>query len=564
MLIALLLPSVSLAADVWTPGANIEDAASIQVSRQGFSGLSALIPALIPPDPIVIPPVDQSASFYAFTLNDAWVQLHATGADIVPATGVLNVQIDLLVNLNDPDVDPSLGLPPLFTLHYDIFGAGEDCPGYTDPFPVTATVPFSLTVVPGPDGHPRLDATMGTIGVVNGLSSDYLHLDCNIGTLERVLNFFNLSLVDLIIQVANPMLVQQIQSQQASLEAQVEAALNSAYLNQDVDVNGVPLHLELYPQDVAITPDGMDIRMQGLSSAPPNECTDAFDVAGGSLATAGAVPPLTAVPTTAHAGLVLSDDWPNQALYAIWRGGLLCYDLSNGQISLPIALDTTLLGLLGGDPFRELFPDATPMIVRTEPRQAPVVDYQGNHDITVQAHDLGVEFFTDLDYRKVHVLGIALDIDAGIDAALDDTTGQMAVNVALGDNDIGVRVPSDEFEPGTEDAVGTAFKGLVGTFIEPLLGSALQSLAFGLPSTNGVGLQSLDLAPHGDGTWLGAWATVGPVTYTGSGCGGGCGGTTDTASTDTATAGGTCNGGPAAPMIAVLAAGVALRRRRAV
>ncbi len=558
MVIWLVASSVANA-QAWPPGANIQDAASVQVSRDGFQGLSDLVPAVIPAEPIPLDPITQGSGLFSISLTNGWIGLEATNVDLVPGLDVLDVTIDILVNIND-DLDK-------FNLDYSVLFS-DSCTGYVEPFPVSATLPVSLEVVTGPEGKPVLDATIGTAVVTNELESKYIQLDCATGdilAIDALLDkFTGFSLVELLIDYAQPLIEQQIQSQTADIEAQIETALQSAYLNQDVDVNGVMLHLELYPQDVTITPDGMDLRMQGLSSAPPAECTTEFDTLGGSIRTDGTLPPVTQVPTDADAGLVLSDDWPDQALYSIWRGGVLCYDLSNGQIALPIALDTGMLGLLGGDPFRALWPDAKPMIVRTEPRLAPVMKYDGVHDLVVVAHDVGVEFYAELDYRNVHALGVAIDLDAGVDVALDSTTGDMAVQVALGDDEIAVRVPSDEFARGTEASIGTAFEGLVGSFIEPLLGDALQSLSFGLPNLNGVGLQSLTLAPHGDPTWLGAWASVGPVTYTGSsGCGcGGCGGSTDTAATDTGSTGGTCNGGPAAPVVAVLLAGAFLRRRR--
>lgn len=559
MVIWLVASSVANA-QAWPPGANIEDAASIQVSRDGFQGLSDLIPAVIPTDPIPLDPIDQgSPPLFEIHLTNGWIGLEATDVDLVPGNDVLDVTIDILVNIND-ELDN-------FDLTYDTILFGDSCTGYVAPFPVSATLPVSLDVITGPDGKPVLDATIGTAVVTNELESKYIQLDCATGdilAIDALLDkFTGFSLVELLIDYAQPLIEDQIQSQTADIEAQIETALQSAHLDQDVDVNGVLLHLELYPQDVTITPDGMDLRMQGLSSAPPAECTTAFDTLNGSLRTDGTLPDVTNVPVDADAGLVLSDDWPDQALYSVWRGGVLCYDLSNGQISLPIALDTSMLGLLGGDPFRALWPEPKPMIVRTEPRLPPVVDYDGVHDLVVVAHDVGVEFYTELDYRNVHALGVAIDLDAGVDVALDSTTGEMAVQVAMGDDEIAVRVPSDEFARGTEADIGAAFEGLVGSFIEPLLGDALQSLAFGMPNLNGVGLQSLALQPHGDGTWLGAWASVGPVTYTGSsGCGcGGCGGS-ETGGADTGSTGGTCNGGPAAPILAVLLAGAFLRRRR--
>lgn len=554
-MIAWLLATSAATADTWPPGTNLIDAAAIQISDDGFASMSTVLPQAVPSDPVVLDPVVQEEMLYSVSLSNAWVGVETTALELIPQDGVLDIRFDLLVNINDPDVDPTLGLPPKFNLDYTALFISDECLGWIEPFPVGATLPFSLDVVTGPDGKPVLDATMGAFTLENGLGTEHIQLECGTGsliTIDQVIKEISgYSLVDYLIESMEESLYDQIAALQADLEAQLEDALNQAYLDQTVDVNGIPLHVELYPQEVEITEDGMDLRLQGLSSAPPAACTDLFDPdEAGSIKTSGDLPDIGDFPSDSHAGLVLSDDYPNQLLYALWRGGLLCYDLSAGQVDIGFDLDTSLLGLLGGEPFQALFPEAQPMIVRTEPRQSPVVEYDGNHDLIVQAHDVGLEFYTELDYRNVHALGVALDVDAGVDFAFDDQTGLAAVEVALGEDEIGVRIGSNELAPGSDEAIVVAFQGLMDSIITPMIGDALTGLSFGVPSYEGLGLVDFQVDAMGDGTWLGGLAVLGPVTYTGD-CSQGC-------------SGGGCNGGPVAPVLAVGLAALVARRRRPV
>jgi hypothetical protein len=538
----LLLVHAASAQETWPPGETVPDAASIHVTKAGFDSVAGLIPSFLPTEPIPVDPVSDAQGWgcvnYAYSLTDAWVGMEATGAEIVPRTDVIDVKIHLNAWVNDAS--------DKFLLWYEIFCSDSDCPGYVDPFPLTATIPFALQVIDGPDGKPMLDAAMGDIQLENGLDNSHIQLDCSIDDVESVLNIFGLSFYDLVIGLAEDQIKSELESQKADLEATLEEALAAAHVNTDVDVNGIPLHLELYPRTVDVTDAGLALGMQGLADAPASGCVDAFDP-GGSLRTDGAPQPVADDPAGSQVGILVSDDFADQALYALWRGGLLCYDLTESE-SVPVDLTTSLLGALGGDRMKELWPEGDEqMAVFTAPRQAPVVDYAGSHDVTVVVGDLGIEFMAPLDYRNVHALGVALDIDAGVDVTFDGATGQAAIAVDVGEGAITTRVHSNEFG-ADPDQVVTSFGGLVDSMVGSLLGSALEGMSFSLaPFAEGLGLQSLTLEPAGDGTWLGAWAAIGPVDYTGDGsegCGGGC-----------------STGSPAAALASLLALAFTRRRR---
>ena len=187
-------------------------------------------------------------------------------------------------------------------------------------------------------------------------------------------------------QFAEPILMIYIEDQKAQIEADLEEQLKAAYFADTISLGDVSMDLEIEPQAVVISADGLDIRVQGHASAPQGECMTERDT-DGSIKTQTSVPPLSDNTGTTEFALVLSDDIANQALYAVWRSGLLCYDLANADFELPFPLNTSLLGIVGGEGFQELFPESLPMAVVTSPDQAPTVDYQSNADLTAVARE---------------------------------------------------------------------------------------------------------------------------------------------------------------------------------
>lgn len=517
-------------------GALISDAASVQLTPDGLHAAADLVPAVFPTAPTPVAPMSDSGGFscfnYAYAVSNVWVGTKLRGADLVAGDGALQLVLDLDVWVNDAS--------DKFILDYELFCDDTRCPGYVKPFPVTATVPFTLSVVPGPDGHGRLDATMGDVGLVHGLTSEEIELDCTIDTIDEVLDYFGLSIYELLIGLAEDQLKAQIDDQKADLEAQLEEALAAAVLDTTVDVSGIPLHIGMWPETVSVTRAGLAIGTEGLAEAPAIGCV--VDP-GVSVGTDGAPPGPGDAPAGGHAGALVSDDFANQALYALWRGGLLCTTVD--PASSPVALDTNLLVAIGGDPWAALFPEGKPLEIKTDPRQAPVAKWDGAHDADIVINDLGVEIFAEVDHRQAHVLGVALAVDAGLDVAFDGATGQLNATVGLGEGDIVPTIASNDFAPGTEADLERGLSGLIGSLAGDLLGGALPELAFAVPPlAEGLGFTSLDVDGVGDGTWLGAWGALGPVAYTGGE--GGCGG---------------CDSGSLAGAIAIAAAIAAIRRR---
>lgn len=506
MLLLLALPMATAA--TWPAGSTVEDAAALQLSEEGLAAAGALLPTMVPATAMPVPPVEYAGGNpdwclnYELTLDDAWVSFAVDSATIIPGAGQLTLRFDAHAWLND-ETDP-------FTLTYELFCLGEDCPGYVEPFPVTIDAPVSLDV--RADGY--IDATIGEVSYTHGLESSHFALSCNIDTIDEVLDYFGYSLFEFIVSIAETQISSVIEDQKDDIEATLEEVLNQARVDTTVDMAGIPLEVELDPQDIWISPEGLELVYEGRLSAPEDGCVAEWDP-GESVGGDSSVPPVSEAPEGTHAALLVSDDMANQGLYAIWRGGLLCQELpGEGDVELPIALDTTLLGLLAGDAFDEVIPETVPLIIRTAPRKPPVVDYDTEHDLTVEITELGLDLYAPVDYRMAHPLGLDVAVDAGVDLAFDGTTGKMDVLVTLGQDDITAVASSNELVPEATADIEANFGSTVAGLMDAMLGSLLSDLSFDLPSLEGFGLTSMEMeAVPGAEDWLRGRATVGDVPY---------------------------------------------------
>ncbi|MEC7948066.1 MAG: hypothetical protein VX265_10905, partial [Myxococcota bacterium] len=434
---------------------------------------------------------------------------------------------------------------------------GDDCYGYVDPFNATVSATLGLDVVTGTDGRPTIEATVGEISLGYDLTGTDINIDgCFIGGVENVLNFFGLSLFDLILNIASGFIDDTVADFGPEIESLLEDALGAAVIEQELELEGVVMDLGLYPAEIDIDNPGVRVWMDGYTAvAAPADCVASYDP-GGSLATPSDPPRLDDVPDDApgyHAGLHLSDDFGNQALYSLWRGGLLCQTVDEELTGFP--LDTSILGLMAGDAFADLFPDSKPLVIETRPMTPPTLQFGGETDLGIDVRDLGLDFYAELDGREVLIVGMELATPAGINLAFDSTTGDVGVEIALEASDLDVAVTQNEFKPGTESDIEANFAGVFDTIVGPILDGVVGDLSLSLPGFSGFGLTGLDLQGVGtNGDWLGAYAQVGAVQYESAGC-------DDEASDCSGGCGTTGRGGGRVVLLTLPLALVLLRRR---
>ena len=545
----LLTLTSALAIAAHSPGAVIEDAVLIDITPEGFGAVTDLIPALLP-ERIDVPGLSDDGGIYEYELAGMWVSIGVTQADIIPRNGYLDLNVDLSIRVNESS-NP-------FSLFFEILWVISDtCYGYVNPFDANISAQIGLKVVDtNGDGIGELDATISNLGFsydIDG-ADDISLSSCFIGDVEEVLNFFGLSIWDLALDLAGPLLTSAVNDFIPDLEATIEDAFSQAYIQEELDLAGTTVTLEVMPSDVIIEPAGLRLAMSGgLSSPEPAPCIAPYDP-GGSLETPSSAPSIGGGPGH-HIGVYLSDDFGNQALYSLWRGGLLCYSVTAEEIGFPI--DTSILGLLAGDAFDELFPTSKPLIIETRPAQPPTLGFDGDSVVALQLEQLGLEFYAELDYRQALILGMDLSADVGADLSLDAATGNLDVLVDLSSDAVDAVVSDNEFKPDANASIEDNFAGVFDTLVGGVVGGLLGDLGFALPAFEGFGLTSMVLEPAGnDGDWLGLYANIGEVSYGGAGCdsggGSGCGG-------------GCASGGQVSPRWAALSFALAvafLRRRR--
>lgn len=513
-----LLLAAPLAFAELSPGEEISPAAFIDLTTDGLDAAGEIVPALLPstfdvPD-IETDEIDRNwygDYGYYYSVTNVWIGIGIDDVNIEPGSGVLNLTADGEVWANTSSDQGNVYLEACVVGCFD----AADCGLYVDPFPVDISTSIALEVVDDGTTDPYLDATVGSIYLTLDWSNDDVHLDCWIGTVDEILDYIGLSPVDYVLGMAEDMVADELDSLRADLEATIEDAFSSAFISEELDLNGVPLTLELAPSDIEITSEGLRLTTKGSASAPMHDCIAEYGITG-SLETTTADPSITDIPAALtfdpHAGLLLSDEFLNQLTFAAWYGGVLCYEVDESV--MPISLDTTLLTLMSDEIYGDLFPEAVPMQIITRPAKPPTIDPAGTHDVEIEIEELGIDFYGELDDRMVLVLGVDLATDVGVDLDFDDSTGALNAAIDFDTSAIDTTVRHNEFAPGEDDTLSAAFGNLLDAVVGPLIGDMLGGFSFDLPAFSGMGLTGLETEPAGAGEdWLGVYATLGEVTY---------------------------------------------------
>lgn len=503
------------------PGATITDAAVLDVTDEGFSAVAQVVPGLMP-ESFEIPATGDSGNFvcdYWYSLSDAWVGMEVAAVEVVPVTDSIEISVDLLVWVNTYADTFSL----VYGYDCSLWDYEDTCYGYVEPFYAYATLSLSLLITEDAEGNPALDVTMGEPDIdYDDLTSDDIVLeDCSVSTLETVLNVFSVSLYDWVLDYADAYIEEALTDMTAELETTLEDAFSSAVIDEQFEVLDTVLSVYLAPSAVALDEEGMRLYLDGAMDAGEADACIADWDPGGSRATATSVPALGDAPTGVdegyHADVLLSDDIANQALYGLWRSGLLCYTIDEDFESF--TMSTSMLSLMGTDAFDEIFPESEPLVVVTRPRNPPEVNYTGSHDLDVEIESLGVDFFGEVDGRQALVLGLDVDALVGGDVELDGATGYLDVYLDLDADNIDASVRANELVPDATEDVEEGFSSLLDQILGMFVGSDTLGYSLELSAYEGLGLTALEVGAAGSQEdWLGAYAEVGSVSYEGSGC----------------------------------------------
>ena len=596
----LLLPSPAHAIE-WTAEQDVIHALYVDMTPAGFASIEGIAASVLPPTF----PIDSSGlsgggeidllvigTDYSFSAENIYVIPELRELNILPETDALDVSMTLRASVSEAANPALIHVNANLNLLFDLISFGivdEDCGLHLDNKDIDVHARLKLkvlkdprTFVPilDPNGHIQLDVGFEDVGyTLPPLELSDLNLgdggggSCSIDDLLEFADWLGIPLVDIVISEITPTIDAQIETVLADLEPQVEDAFQQLFISTQIDLLGNPMNISVYPNDFGVTPDGLRLEMSGHfdTSPTPHPCVSRFDtgVSAGTLPPADPrYPALGQHPPGSPDGVAIEvdDDWLNQAMYAVWRGGLLCQEISdtNSPVDLPIPINTTLLNLLAAGQFNELFPSASTLIMKTRPEAPPVTHPgTGGHDLTINVDKLGLDMMAELDGRFTRVVGLDLAAEAGLDLNFDPATGNLGVGVAFDPSLIETVVSFNDLKPEASAQVATGFATIAETIVPPLLEGALGDISFPLPSISGLGLVSADIAAVGPiQDFLGVFGTIGPVPYGDAASGCDALGLSDTSGCTDGSSCATATRARGLPFFALLLA-AGLRRRKA-
>ncbi|MAA80516.1 MAG: hypothetical protein CL916_14775 [Deltaproteobacteria bacterium] len=497
-------------------GSTIQKAASIDIPPDGFTAVSSLITEIIPE---AIPVDDTQGEGeglgcdYTYGISDVLVSLDVDQATITPQNGYLTLDIVILLSLNSAT--------DRFGLDFVVdscgwFDSASQCNGYVTPLPVNAQARLDLTLIdPDGDGIQELDATISNLVLDYTVDAENFELECVVGSILDALNWIGVDVYSFVFDLVAPTLQEELEQELPELEETIEEAFANATINQELEIDQTVMTLQLSPEEINILPEGLRVSFDGMTNvAETAECILSLDT-GNSVSTPGEPNPIGELQEQADLGIAIQDEFVNQALYSLWRGGVLCQTIDEDTF----ALDTSILNLLTGNSFTEIFEETKPMILEVIPLSPPTVNMQESDHVGVSIKDLQLDFITEIDHRRVRVLSISLEALAELLLNFDANTGLLEGQLQIDPSYVVATIGSNEFRPNESQQITDSFVEQFPSILDLVgLEEILGDLTFTLPSVEGIGVNQLLTASTGSAqTDLGLYSSIGPVPYTG-GC----------------------------------------------
>jgi hypothetical protein len=521
------------AQDYLEPGALIEDGLGIDTTEEGFDSILGIALDFLPPDLTIgsIPPQEIADIWVCsqdLAVDNLVLHTDIQSASIEATSTGLVLQLELDLWLNTPS-DPAV-------VSFD--GCIDYvCLLHTDPANIQIQFPIAMALTTDPNsGEDFIDVTLGefTHNIESAMQNAVHMTDCALGTINEWLSAIGLNAFDLVIGQFVTEFETTMAEEMGNIELQVEEALKALWIQDSTDLMGSQLTYQIEPTAVEHDDAGLRLVLGAALSAETAPCIAEFPEAElGSLFTNSGIPPMTAaVPETGQVydlGAMISDDFANQALYAVWRGGAICQVVEDlGGTALTTSYLGLMLGLDYAERLDELLGGEVPMLIRVVPEKPPVANFDGEYDIEILAEGLGIEFYPLVRDRFARLATVAVDIGAGINLGLapDDA---LEIEVSLDTSNLNPRVTYNEIAGDLNPAFEENFPGFVTVIIDSVGGSALEGLAFGLPTLSGIGTTSLEA--YGLGTssslldWLALYIGFGETTGGESSSCDGCGDT---------------------------------------
>ncbi|MFH1467187.1 MAG: hypothetical protein ABIO70_22575 [Pseudomonadota bacterium] len=487
--------STLFAAPAWAGlhfGEPVERAAALHVTPAGLTHIGDAIEGLVP---------------QTFPVEDISGEVVCAEGDLVPLTYALD-SLQVLISADDVQIVPSEGRLDV-TLYGTIssspatFVAQGDCSVLTSldescnlEIPTTALsahLGMAITDVEGTFDVLVDDLSIAISPINNPLS------DCTLASVTgTLLGQDPAAISNLLLSFIEP----ELEGLDETIAQSLEDALNSLTLQTPLDLGGIPMDLSLYPSRLELGDDGVILGFGAQIDADGTaECVDA---AAGSPFQDSPWPVFGATPEGSSLaydlGVVISRDFVDHLLWALWASGTLCIDL---QDLAGTELQTSLLESFFGDSFSALFPESTPAMISVRPEGQPVAVFSDDvPPLGVAVSDLGLNLLAELDARQTRIFRVGIDAEVGVNVLLDSeaVTPELYLDPAA-------FTYRETFNDLLAEGFSDGFQGLVEMVLDMFLPDDLIS-PITLPDLYGIGIDGLFWIPAEDDSWQGLYVLV--------------------------------------------------------
>jgi len=528
---ALLVSGPAMAQDAPPAAHDIESAAALHVSSEGFRNLGEAIKGALPTG---ITAIGLSGEFDCGGLGDDDDATPGDDDDSASSASLQYSSEDIAINISADEVvvQPaddriliSIGMtlwsdPAAITLEGTcLLELDEVCNLSLQPTPLNVDISMQMALSEG-----VIESQVESLTFSHGNFGNPIETGCLLGDVLDTMQSYN---VDLIGEILGDV----IDDQAAELESQLQDSLSgltgALEVEQQLDLLDAQIDLSLSPNNLRLSDTGLLIEFGANISTPSYGSCVPHD--GAYELTSHDMPGLTGLldgsASEYHVAMLLNEDVANQLLYAAWQGGAFCINLE--ELS-GFELTTDYLSLVEGALVTELWPDPQVLDIRVEADEPPRLSFFDEPHFDA---DFQLSVYSDELDRQTRFWALNLLANGSVDVALNQGSLDIDVGFDLKQN-LGVSVSYNEW---LHPDLASSFGELLPSLAAEVLNTETLSPSFALPSFYGItltGLQTQVIGSNEDYLALYGWIDptsaspmeLGTVDLSGVGCGNTAGG----------------------------------------
>jgi hypothetical protein len=489
----MLISGTARAQDAPPAAHDIESAAALHVSTEGFRTLGQAIKAVLPTG---ITATGLSGEFDCGDLGDDDDSSSGDDDDSASAASLQYSSQDIVINISPDEVvvqptDDRILISLTMTLWSEpaeitldgtcLIELSEVCTLSLQPTALNIDISMQMALTDG-----AISAQVESMSFSHGNFGNPIETGCLLGDVLDTLQSYN---VDLIGEVLGDVLDGQV----AELETQLEDALGSLTgalaIEQQLDLLGAQIDVSLSPNTLDLSDTGLLLGFGARVSTPAYGSCVPHE--GAYQLTSHDMPALTGLLADStheyHLGMHINEDFANQFLYAAWQGGALCINLE--ELS-GFEITTDYLSLVEGELVTELWPEPQRLDLRVEANEAPKISFVDEPHFDA---DFELNTYSDELDRQTRFWALNLLANGTVGMSLDQ--GSLSIDLGFDlEQDLGISVSYNEWlHPDLARSFGELLPDLAAQVLD------VETLApsFALPSFYGVSLGSLQMQSVG-------------------------------------------------------------------